>query len=96
MGNVFIQDSAHLHGPLGLVLTPNGDLISTQGDAIAPRNNRPSEVVEFSSTGKFVAQFSVDTVLGSAFGLALRTLDNGFIFSTVDDNTAVLDTWVVE
>jgi hypothetical protein len=53
-------------------------------------------VVEFSPTGKFVAEFSVDTVLGSAFGLALGTLDGGFVFTTVDDNTAVLDTWVVE
>jgi len=94
-GKIFIKD-AHLHGPLGLVLTPNGDLISTQGDAIAPHKNQPSEVVEFSSTGQFVAQFSVDTASGSAFGLALRTLDNGFVFPTVDDNTAVLDTWVVE
>ena len=95
-GMVFIQDPAHLHGPLGLVLTPSGDLISTQGDAIKPRKNRPSEVVEFSPTGKFVAQFSVDPALGSAFGIALRTVDDGFIFATVDDNTAVLESWVVE
>jgi hypothetical protein len=96
MGKLFIHDPAHLHGPLGLVLAPNGDLISTQGDAIGPRKNRPSEVVEFSSTGKFVAEFSVDSALGSAFGIALSTPNNGFVFSTVDDNTAVLDTWVVE
>jgi len=81
---------------LGLALAPNGDLISTQGDAIGPRKNRPSEVVEFSLTGKFVTQFSVDPALGSAFGIALRTLDDGFVLSTVDDNTAVLDTWVVQ
>jgi len=96
MGELFIHDPAHLHGPLGLVLAPNGDLISTQGDAIGPRKNRPSEVVEFSLTGKFVTQFSVDPALGSAFGIALRTLDDGFVLSTVDDNTAVLDTWVVQ
>lgn len=95
-GNVFIEDPAHLHGPLGLVLASNGDLISTQGDIIHPRKNRPSEVVEFSPEGKFVDQFSVDPVFGSAFGIALRNLDGGFVFSTVDDNTAVLDIWNVQ
>jgi hypothetical protein len=53
-------------------------------------------VVEFSSNGKFLAQFSVDTALGSAFGLALRTQGDGFVLTTVDDNTAVLDTWFVQ
>ena len=43
----------------------------------------------------FVAEFSVDQVAGSAFGIALRPLDEGFVFATVDDNTAVLDIWVV-
>jgi hypothetical protein len=97
-GEIFIKD-AHLHGPLGLVLAPNGDLISTQGDAIALHKNQPSEVVEFSSKGQFLAQFSVDPALGSAFGLALRTVGDGFIFATVDDAnpvSPVLDTWVVE
>jgi hypothetical protein len=46
-------------------------------------------------TGEFVAQFQVDPNAGSAFGIALRPLGNGFIFATVDDTTAVLDIWVV-
>jgi len=95
MGRVFIQDQVHLHGPLGLVLASNGNLISTQGDAINPHKNHFSEVVEFSPAGKFVAEFSVDPVIGSNIGIALRPLDQGFVFATVDDNTAVLDIWVV-
>jgi hypothetical protein len=34
MGALVFQDSTHLHGPLGLGLAPNGDLIASNGDAI--------------------------------------------------------------
>ena len=95
MGHRVVQDQVHLHGPLGLALAPNGNLISTQGDAVNPDPNHQSEVVEFTPGGRFVSEFSVDAVAGSAFGLAVRALDDGFIFATVDDNTAVLDIWVV-
>jgi hypothetical protein len=95
MGNLVTQDPVHLHGPLGLVRTPNGDLISTQSDAINTDPNQLSEVVEFTAAGEFVAQFQVDPNAGSAFGIALRPDGNGFVFATVDDTTAVLDIWVV-
>lgn len=95
MGHLVVQDQIHLHGPLGLALAPNGDLISTQGDAVNPDPNHQSEVVEFTPKGQFVSEFSVDPVAGSAFGIALRTLEDGFVFATVDDNTAVLDIWIV-
>ena len=95
MGHVVVQDQVHLHGPLGLVLAPNGDLISTQSDAVNMDPNQLSEVVEFATAGKFVAQFQVDPNAGSAFGIALRSHGNGFVFATVDDTTAVLDIWVV-
>jgi len=96
MGNAVVQDQTHLHGPLGLVLTGNGDFISTQGDAVNPDPNQPSEVVEFTRTGQFVAEFSVDSAPGSAFGIALKRFENGFVFATVDDTTAVLDVWVIK
>lgn len=96
MGHVVVQDQTHLHGPLGLVLAPNGDLISTQGDAVNPDPNQQSEVVEFTPGGRFVSEFSVDPVAGSAFGIALKPFDDGFVFATVDDNTAVLDIWTVQ
>jgi hypothetical protein len=95
-GKPVVTDQAHLHGPLGLVLARNGDLISTQGDAVNPDPNQPSEVVEFTADGQFVSQFSVDPAPGGAFGVALRPLDDGFVFATVDDNTVVLDIWVVQ
>ena len=95
MGHVVVQDQVHLHGPLGLVLAPNGDLISTQSDAINMDPNQLSEVVEFTAAGRFVAQFQVDPNAGSAFGIALRSHGHGFVFATVDDTTAVLDIWVV-
>jgi hypothetical protein len=94
-GHLVVQDQVHLHGPLGLVLAPNGDLISTQSDVINTDPNQLSEVVEFSAEGKFVAQFQVDPNAGSAFGIALRSHGNGFTFATVDDTTAVLDIWDV-
>lgn len=84
-----------MHGPLGLVLAPNGDLISTQSDAINPDPTQLSEVVEFTPAGRFVAEFQVDPAAGSAFGLAIRSHGDGFVFATVDDTTAVLDIWVV-
>src|SRR5206468_8873585 len=33
-GQLVVNDSAHLHGPVGLVLAPNGDLIVSNGDAV--------------------------------------------------------------
>lgn len=97
MGTMVVQDQTHLHGPLGLILTGNGDLVSTQGDAVNPDPNQVSEVVEYTHQGQFVSEFSVDAVAGSAFGIALRQqVEGGFVFATVDDNTAVLDVWVVK
>ena len=94
MGDLVVQNHTRLHGPLGLVLAPNGDLISTQGDAVNPDPNQVSEVVEFTRTGAFVAEFSVAPTAGSAFGIAIRPLAD--VFATVDDTTVVLDVWVVK
>jgi len=57
VGEVVVQDQTHLHGPLGLVLTSNGDLISTQGDAVNPDPKQPSEVVEFTNAGNSSRSF---------------------------------------
>ena len=65
------QDDAHLRGPLGLVLAPNGDLITANGDAVNPDPTQTSELVEFTPEGKFVGQFSIDPTAGAAFGLAV-------------------------
>jgi hypothetical protein len=85
-GAVFIHDS-HLRGPLGLVLAPNGDLITTNGDAVNGDLGQPSEVVEFSRAGKFVGQFNVDPAQGGAFGIAVeKSGDDRAKLAVVDDN----------
>jgi hypothetical protein len=93
-GTVIYQDNEHLHGPLGLVLAPNGDLITANGDAINPPDpSHFSEIVEFTPTGQFVGQFQIDPVVGSAFGLDLTVRHNHILFAAVDDNTSVLEEW---
>jgi hypothetical protein len=93
-GRIAVKDDAHLHGPVGLIRAPNGDLISAQGDAVNPDDNHPSEIVEFSAAGEFLSEFSVDATPGSAFGLALvRTGPHAFRFAAVDDGLNVLDVW---
>ncbi|MFY9531868.1 MAG: hypothetical protein WAR24_23435 [Candidatus Acidiferrales bacterium] len=95
MGRLAVSDEKHLHGPLALALARNGDLISSQGDAVNPDAAHPSEIVEFTPDGQFVAEFSIDPAPGSAFGLALKSFEGGFIFAAVDDGLNVLDIWVV-
>lgn len=95
MGRMVVNDQTHLHGPLGLVLAGNGDFLSTQGDAVNPDTSQPSEVVEFTPEGQFVAEFSVNSTAGSAFGIALKQFEDGFLFAMVDDTKFVLDIWEV-
>jgi hypothetical protein len=94
-GTVFVRDAVHLHGPLALVRAPNGDLITSQGDAVNPDPNQPSEIVEYSATGRFLAQLSIDALPGSAFGLALAASDGGLRLAGVDDTLNVLDIWAI-
>lgn len=94
-GKVIYQDNAHLRGPLGLAFTPNGHLITSNGDA--PTVSAPlgpstqtlnSEIVEFTKNGKFVAEFSIDSANGGAFGIAVAPLPFGFArLAAVDDAT---------
>ena len=87
-GAVIYNDKKHLHGPLGLVLAPNGHLISTQGDAINPDPAQQSEIVEFTKTGTFVGQFSLDSTAGAAFGIAIQSVEGGVVdLAAVNDTT---------
>ncbi|MGA2919774.1 MAG: hypothetical protein ABSE28_01620 [Candidatus Sulfotelmatobacter sp.] len=56
---------------------------------------RPSELVEFTRGGVFVAAHSVNPNLGGAFGLAFGTVDGELTFAAVDDNTSSLEVWTV-
>jgi hypothetical protein len=86
-GTVVYKDNIHLHGPLGLALAPNGNLISAQGDAINADPAHQSELVEFTKTGTFVGQFAVDSTAGAAFGIAIQPAGPGVV-----DLAAVNDT----
>ncbi|HEV3023980.1 MAG TPA: hypothetical protein VGX76_16005 [Pirellulales bacterium] len=92
-GSIVYRDNAHLHGPLALVLAPNGDLIVSNGDAVNQDTSHPSELTEFTPHGKFVAQFSIDPAIDGAFGIALTVRHGETIFAAVDDNNNMLDIW---
>jgi hypothetical protein len=95
-GGVIFQDQTHLHGPLALVLAPTGHLLAANGDAVNPDPKQPSEVVEFTPTGKFIAQLSLDPASGGAFGLALMTEgDDVLRFAAVDDNANDVSVWTL-
>jgi hypothetical protein len=90
-GQLVYQDPAHLRGPLGLALAANGDLLTTNGDAINADPTQPSEIIEFSPAGTFVGQLSLDQGQGAAFGLAMMVTKNKLTLATINDVTNSLD-----
>ena len=83
------------------MLAPNGDLITANGDAVNGDPTQPSELVEFTSGGKFVGQFSLDPGQGGAFGLAVTNAGGLLRLAAVDDNPNVdnassLDVWTFQ
>jgi hypothetical protein len=94
-GRVIYQDSVHLHGPLGMIMAPNGHLVVANNDAINPDPNQPSEIVEFTIGGKFVKEISVDPNFGGSFGLAVMTKGDTARFAAVDDNVPDLLIWTL-
>lgn len=93
-GVVIYHDDALLHGPLGMVMAPNGHLIVSNSDVINPNLKEPSELVEFTKGGKFVAQLSLDPSFGGAFGLAFAAPENDSVrFAAVDDNVPNITIW---
>jgi hypothetical protein len=86
-GTVVYQDPAHLHGPLGLIFAPNGDLLTANADpAVSQDPSVPSEIVEFTRNGHFVREYSVDPNLGSAFALGIEGGEGSVVFAYVDDS----------
>ncbi|MFI5460763.1 MAG: hypothetical protein ACHRXM_35570 [Isosphaerales bacterium] len=96
IGRLIYQDNAHLRGPLGLVLAPNGDLITSNGDAVNPDPSQASELVEFTPTGRFVGEFSIDPAQGGAFGLAVTNFAGILRLAAVEDVTNSVDVWTVD
>ena len=71
-------------------MAPNGDLLTSNGDAVNPDPRHNSEIVEFTPSGSFVDELQVDSALGAAFGIAVS---NGEL-AAVDDNTNTLGIFV--
>ncbi len=93
-GQVVYSDDVHLHGPIQLATAPNGDLLAANSDGSNADPNQPSEIVEFTTAGQFVAQFSIDPNNGGAFGVALRSLGSEAVrVAAVDDNANTVTTW---
>ena len=96
-GRLVVSDPAHLRGPLELGLAPNGDLITTNGDAVNGDPNQPSEILEYTRTGHFVAQRPVNSSgQGGAFGFDIQTTGDIVRFAAVDDITNMLDIWTID
>ena len=85
------QDQAHLRGPIGLALAPDGDLLTTDDDAVNVDSNQPSELVEFTPEGQFVGEFSLDPALGAAFQILVRSTRKTVTVATVNDDLNTLD-----
>lgn len=95
-GRVVYQDNEHLHGPLALAFAPNGDLVTANGDAVNPDPQQPSEIVEFTPQGRFIAQMQVDPTAGAAFGLAFGQSSTGQSqFAAVNDSTNTATVWTL-
>ena len=94
-GKLIYQDPVHLHGPMGLVLAPNGDLITANYDAVNADANQPSELVEFTPSGKFVGQFSIDPANAGSFNLDVFMSGGKVEVAAVDDNSNTLDVWTL-
>ena len=78
-----VSTDPHLNGPLGLVLTPNGDLLAANGG--------DNKLVELTQGGRFVDAKDVDPANtpegGALFGLATATYPNRVYFVNDDTNT---------
>lgn len=98
MGGLVVQDNVHLHGPLGLLLAPNGDLITANGDAVNPDPNQQSEIAEFTPDGQFVGQIAINPAAGAVFGIALQFAgpDTQVRFAAVDDATNTVHVWNID
>ena len=90
-GELVYEDQAHLRGPIGLALLPNGDLLTTNDDAVNVDTSQPSELIEFTPEGEFVGELSVDPALGAAFQIVVQSTRKTVTIASVNDDLATLD-----
>jgi len=95
VGTLIYRDPAHLFGPIGLALAPNGDLLTTNDDAVniaKEPSNQASELIEFTPSGKFVGELSLEPgVQGAAFQVVALQSGQTITVATVNDFTNSLD-----
>jgi hypothetical protein len=94
-GQVIYDDQTVLHGPLGLIFAPNGDLITANADPshFSPSATDPSEIIEITPHGTFVRKFSIDPNAGSAFAVDIN--NNRLVpqFVYIDDFVSNCTIW---
>lgn len=89
-GTAIYSDKLHFHGPIGMLLAPNGDVVVSHGDGLNPAASNPSELTEMylgSGTWHYLAQYSIDSSLGAPFGIALDTSSSPWRLAAVDTLT---------
>ena len=96
IGTLIYEDPKHLHGALGLAMSPNGHLLVTNNDSINPDPSQPSELVECTVEGRFVKQISLDPSPGGSFGLAVETVNRKTAkLAAVDDSVNLFLIWTL-
>ena len=70
----------------------------TNGDAVNGDPAQPSEILEFTISGEFVAETPINSsgMQGGAFGIALMRIDGETLFAAVDDIINTLKVWKVQ
>jgi len=94
-GSLVFQDNTDLHGPFGMILSSNGDLIIANADSVNVDPNHPSELVEITPKGHLVATKSIDPTPGGAFEIAESFTLGVHRFAYVDDVTSDLTIWTL-
>jgi hypothetical protein len=94
-GQVIYNDQTVLHGPLGLIFAPNGDLITANADPahFPPSATDPSEIIEITPRGTFVRKFSIDPNPGSAFAVDISNTRLLHKFVYIDDFVSNCTIW---
>jgi hypothetical protein len=94
-GFVVFVDQRHLHGPLGLTLAPNGNLITANGDGVNAGGTQ-NDLVEFTQEGTLVATYQLDGgAPGAAFGIASTMVRGAVRFAAVDDDLNTATIWTL-
>jgi hypothetical protein len=88
-----VTSGSFLHGPLGLVIAPNGNLLIANSDSVNANPDDPSELTEITTNGVYVGQLPIDPNDGGAFGLGYQITNGKLEFAAVDDNTNSIFTW---